>query len=199
MQILGRDLKGLDHPGGKFAPRLHLFQIGEARHALAAAPAPARLAVATASWMARLMPTPPMGDMACAASPMQTRPGRAQFLSRSTVTVRSLTWSKSVIGVVHPAGGEARDCFQPVAEFGKPVRLDGVKAALGNQIGALPVIGAIDHHEELAALDLADQIDRIARQDRQAQPQHVEGRAQILDLQARTCRARWNGVRPRPR
>src|SRR5258707_10358775 len=31
--------------------------------------------VATASWIARLMPTPPTGDMACAASPIHSNPG----------------------------------------------------------------------------------------------------------------------------
>ena len=51
------------------------------------------LAAATASWMARLMPTPPTGDMACAASPMHSRPGRYQVRSRSMLTVSSLTSS----------------------------------------------------------------------------------------------------------
>ena len=115
---------------------------------------------------------------------MQRSPGRAQCSSRSTVTVRSLTWSKSVIASSTRSGRETGDVFQPGAEFGKPVRLDGVEAALGNEIGALPVIGAIDHHKKLAALDPADQIHRIALLHRQAQPQHVEGRAQILQLQA---------------
>jgi hypothetical protein len=54
-----------------------------------------RLAAATASWMARLMPTPPIGDIAWAESPMQSRPGRYQVLSRSMTTVRSLTSSQS--------------------------------------------------------------------------------------------------------
>ena len=35
-------------------------------------------AAATASWIARLMPIPPIGDMACAASPIASRPGRCQ-------------------------------------------------------------------------------------------------------------------------
>ena len=34
------------------------------------------LAAATASWIARLMPTPPTGDIACAASPIHKSPGR---------------------------------------------------------------------------------------------------------------------------
>ena len=36
---------------------------------------PRMRAAATASWIARLMPTPPTGDIACAASPMQQQPG----------------------------------------------------------------------------------------------------------------------------
>ncbi len=39
------------------------------------------------------MPTPPTGDIACAASPMQSRPGFDQRVSRSTATVSSLTSS----------------------------------------------------------------------------------------------------------
>ena len=53
-----------------------------------------RLAAATASCTARLMPTPPIGDIACAASPMQSRPGRHHCRSRSTVTLSSLTSSQ---------------------------------------------------------------------------------------------------------
>ena len=46
---------------------------------------PARmLAAATASWIARLMPIPPIGDMAWAASPIASRPGRCQRVSRSS-------------------------------------------------------------------------------------------------------------------
>jgi hypothetical protein len=49
------------------------------------------LAVATASWMARLIPTPPTGDMACAASPMHTRPGRKRWRSHG------VSWSHSAL------------------------------------------------------------------------------------------------------
>ena len=77
------------------------------------------------------MPTPPTGDMAWAASPMQTRPGRAQRFSRFTVTVSSLIWSKSVIAFVDAVGGEARDLFQPGAEASRPSALIGSKPPLG--------------------------------------------------------------------
>ena len=53
-----------------------------------------RFAAATASWMARLMPTPPIGDIACAASPMHNRPGRYHSRKRLTFTQRSLISSQ---------------------------------------------------------------------------------------------------------
>src|SRR3989442_820722 len=56
-----------------------------------------RFAAATASWIARLMPTPPIGDIAWAASPMQSRPGRYHRRRRSTRTVSSFASSQSRI------------------------------------------------------------------------------------------------------
>ena len=54
-----------------------------------------RLAAATASWIARLIPTPPIGDIACALSPMHSRPGRHQRSQPVDATVSSLTSSQS--------------------------------------------------------------------------------------------------------
>lgn len=62
-----------------------------------------RFAVATASWMARLIPTPPTGDIACAASPMHSSPGRYQRSSRSTRTVSRLTSSQPRISPMRSA------------------------------------------------------------------------------------------------
>ncbi len=56
-----------------------------------------RLPAATASWMARLIPTPPTGDIAWAESPMQSSPRRCQRLRR-------LTWTSSVFTSSQPAG-----------------------------------------------------------------------------------------------
>ena len=65
---------GLDDARREQPPLLHLVE--QRIDVLAAASGPARmLAAATASWMARLMPIPPIGDMACAASPIASRPG----------------------------------------------------------------------------------------------------------------------------
>ena len=78
-----------------------------------------RFAAATASWIARLIPTPPTGDIACAASPMQSSPGRYHWRSRSTFTVRSLTSSQSRISPTRSAANgtsaatEARKASSP--------------------------------------------------------------------------------------
>src|SRR6202000_1740833 len=51
------------------------------------------VAPATASWTARLMPPPPAGDMACAASPMHNSPFVYQRRSRLSRISKSLTSS----------------------------------------------------------------------------------------------------------
>jgi hypothetical protein len=58
---------------------------------------------ATASWIARLTPTPPTGDMAWAASPMQSSPALCQSGSRSTATVSKLMSSKLLSPAAWPA------------------------------------------------------------------------------------------------
>ena len=66
----------LDHACRQHPPLLHPVEqrIDIARRAPAA---PARMfAAATASWIARLMPIPPIGRIACAASPIASKPGR---------------------------------------------------------------------------------------------------------------------------
>ena len=60
-------------------------------------------AAATASATARLIPTPPIGDIACAASPMNSKPSVYQRRSRLSCTSRSLTSSNDV-SVVDPVG-----------------------------------------------------------------------------------------------
>ena len=80
-------LRGLDDPGREQPPLLHLVRAADRR------PRPGR-AGRRGSWRprprpgsARLMPIPPIGDMAWAASPIASRPGRCQQVSRSSLTV----------------------------------------------------------------------------------------------------------------
>ena len=93
--VLQEDLHALGDAGRKLAPLLH----ARGDRARSGSPGPSgfhrTFAAATASCTARLMPTPPIGDIACAASPMQSSPGRCQRSSRSTTTVSSLMSSQS--------------------------------------------------------------------------------------------------------
>jgi hypothetical protein len=75
------DLKALRDAGRKLAAALHPAEVSGGDRP-ARSRAARTLAAATAAWIARLMPTPPTGDMAWAASPMQRRPDRYQRRSR---------------------------------------------------------------------------------------------------------------------
>ena len=77
------DLEGLGDAGGEFAAVLDVGE-GEFGDEAGGEAGERMRAAATASWMARLMPMPPTGDMAWAASPMQRRPGRCQRVRRLT-------------------------------------------------------------------------------------------------------------------
>jgi len=61
---------------------------------------PRMFAAATASWTAKLMPTPPTGSITCAASPSNNRPGRYQrgtrLASSGSNAVWTRSWSKSM-------------------------------------------------------------------------------------------------------
>ena len=76
----------LDDPGREQPPLLHLVAAADRRRSPRASGPARMLAAATASWIARLMPMPPIGDMAWAASPIASRPGRCQLVSRSSLT-----------------------------------------------------------------------------------------------------------------
>ena len=93
------------------------------------------------------MPTPPTGDMACAASPMQSSPGREPLLSRSTVTVSNLTSSQLAD---RPSGRRRNGAAPARAERVQPLRLDRVEAALSHHVGALEVVAAVEHHQHMA-------------------------------------------------
>jgi hypothetical protein len=80
--------------------------------------APRILAVATASWTARLIPTPPIGDMACAASPMHNSPQRDHRRKRSTATVSSLMSSQSPSSSTRSRRkGTSPQCLPEIMQF----------------------------------------------------------------------------------
>ena len=67
----------------------------------------------------------------------------------------------------------SRNLSQPGASY-------VIGTAFGNDIGALPVIVAIEHHHHAPTFDMAECLFGIARFARQAKPQHVHWRAIVI-------------------
>ena len=134
--------------GGAGAPRRGRRRRRAPSRSLAAS----RLAAATASWIARLMPTPPTGDIACAASPMQSSPGLRPARSRSTATVSSLTSSHerdvSATRVAEHRRGRRRPASRKTLDA--LARASASAPPLGMTKRALPVVAAVDRDEEVA-------------------------------------------------
>ena len=120
-------------------------------------------AAATASWMAMLMPTPPIGDMVCAAvADAQQRRAATSVSSRSTPTVSSL---RSSI-VLSSSTRSANDRHQPPdggADLFDAVGAHLLGRTLGNDIGALPVVAAVEHHQDAADIETAHHLVRDRR------------------------------------
>ena len=157
-------------------------------------------AAATASCTARLMPTPPTGDIACAASPMQRSPGRchcAQPIDRhgqQLDVVEALDLARC--GRAGTATARARVRGMPTS----PSLLDLVDAALRDHVGALPVVAAIEHHHHLAGLDVARWFPRRRRRAARCETRARRSARRCPRPAARRARAPSNGVRrSRPR
>ncbi len=56
--------------------------------------------------------------------------------------------------------------------------------ALGNDVGALPVVAAVEHHQDAARIEATQHLLGIARLVAQPEPQHVHRRAEVADLDA---------------
>jgi len=127
------------------------------------------------------MPTPPIGDMACAASPMQEKPGPRP-------TFEAVDGDREKLHVVprgdlvHPIGERRvqRDDGSP--ERLQPGRTHFLIAAFGDDIGALPIVAAVKHDKDHARLNPSKRLLLVLGASREAQPQHVHGCAEILDL-----------------
>ena len=139
---------GLDHLHRELAAALHRLEIGEVER-----PGPqrraSRFAAATASCIARLMPTPPIGDMACAASPMARKPGLHQ-------RVEPVDRDGQELHVV-PAGDLAEPVARGTARWRRRAlrkarrrRSSAAGAALPDDVGALPVARAVEHDHHAA-------------------------------------------------
>ena len=129
------------------------------------------------------MPTPPIGDMACAASPMHSSPGLCQRGSRSTATVNSFTSSQLLISPSRSRrNGDMKATLSRKAS--SPSAFTASMPPLRDHIGALPIVGAVEHHHHAAGFHMAEGLRGVARAPRDAEPEHVHRRADVLDLEA---------------
>ena len=92
--------------------------------------AASRLAAATASWIARLMPMPPTGLIACAASPIASRPGRCH---RSAGRARPTAGARS-----SQLGPAPRPRSQLGRQRLRTSRAEGLDAARPDRLGRRP-------------------------------------------------------------
>ena len=127
---------------------------------------------------------PPIGDMACAASPMHSRPGRYQRLSRSTITVSNFTSSQvaSAESRSRSNGATERDL---VPERLEPTCAEFVVRPLRNEERALPVVAPVDHHEKASVVHSTERLRTVVWPFLDPDPQDVHRRAQRLDLELR--------------
>ncbi len=113
------------------------------------------LAVATASCRAMLMPMPPTGDMAWAASPMQSRPGEHHSLETIDLDGEELDLVPGV-DLGGAAGEEGNDALDALLEGGEAFLLDLREGAFGDDVADLEVVDAIDEDDEAAVVDVAE-------------------------------------------
>src|SRR6185437_16299377 len=59
-----------------------------------------------------------------------------------------------------------------------------VIAALRDDEGALPIVAAVDHHQDAAGVEAAQRLRQVAGLLGQAHPQDIDGRAEIIALEA---------------
>src|SRR4030095_6503199 len=62
--------------------------------------------------------------------------------------------------------------------------LDPVEFTLTNQVCALPVVVTVEHHYHLALTDASQGLLAIFRSPEYAKPQHIHGRAELIDLKS---------------
>ena len=160
--LLDGELQPLGEPHGQGAPLARWPEDPRPSPCPARSGAASRLAAATASCTAMLMPTPPIGDMACAASPMQRRPGRHHFLQPVDRDAEQLDVVPD-FQFADAVGEKRRHFDDPCAERFEAFRLHPLDPAFRNDIGALPVIAAIEHDHKSARLDMAECVGAVAR------------------------------------
>lgn len=89
-----------------------------------------------------------------------------------------------VVQLLNPIAEQRHERPDSIAERRQAARADVVDSAFRDHERALPVVVAVDHHEDDAGVEIADQSFRVRALSRNPHPQDVNGRAEVLDGQA---------------
>ena len=139
---------------------------------------------------------PPIGDIAWAASPMQSRPGRYQRRSRSTRPLEQLESSTRSSSPRRGRSAKATSSTMRRATLRSLRALSSSKEPLRNDVGALPVVAAVDHHDHMCRYRYCPTAARLRPGCLAiSHPKHVHRCAEILDRRDRQARKSWNGAR----
>jgi hypothetical protein len=104
-----------------------------------------------------LTPTPPTGDIACAASPIAEQARQRPALEPVDRDREKL----DVVPALDIADAEFKDRRHPhdfIEHRGQAPRLHRIELPLGDDIGALPVIATIECHHHPAGIDAGEHI-----------------------------------------
>jgi hypothetical protein len=91
-----------------------------------------------------------------------------------------------VLEVVDPVGEDGRDLRNAAPERRQSGAFDFFGCTLANHEGALPVVAAIEHDDDAPYFESAHRLIGVVGFLRQAEPQHVHRRAEIVGLQSGT-------------
>ena len=86
--------------------------------------------------------------------------------------------------LVNPVVQERGDCRDILVKGFQTLLPDRVDAPLRDHIAALPVVAAVDQHHDLAAIEPTQGLYWVCLPARNPHPEHVDGRAKVLDHQA---------------
>src|SRR5271165_1977198 len=81
------------------------------------------------------------------------------------------------------ASKEGDDALQALVEFVEAVLPDLVEASLGNEVGDLEIIDAVNENGEAAVIHVAEAGFRVRRQAREPEPENIDGHASLDDGQ----------------
>src|SRR6202140_3998362 len=89
----------------------------------------------------------------------------------------------AVYQLVHAPAQERSDARDVFAKRRETFLPDYFEAPLRDHIGALPIVGAVKHHQNLPCAEAPQRLIRVTRLTRKTHPKHVDRSPQIDDLE----------------